>query len=79
MPPDRPDRTSPDADESARFRRIWTLAWPTLLYSVLELSLGVADLLMVRGLGHEATAAIGLTRQISRFSSRRRRWPWPPG
>ena len=32
---------------------------------MLELSLGVADLLMVRGLGHEATAAIGLTRQIA--------------
>ena len=47
------------------FRRIWAIAWPTLLYNVLELSLGVADLLMVRGLGHEATAAIGLTRQIA--------------
>ena len=47
------------------FRRIWSLAWPTVLYSVLELSLGVADLLMVRGLGQDATAAIGLTRQIA--------------
>ena len=47
------------------FRRIWSLAWPTVVYSVLELSLGLADLLMVRGLGHEATAAIGLTRQIA--------------
>ncbi len=47
------------------FRRIWSLAWPTVLYSVLELSLGLADLLMVRGLGQEATAAIGLTRQIA--------------
>ncbi len=65
MPPDRPDRASDDAPESALFRRIWALAWPTLLYNVLELSLGTADLLMVRGLGHEATAAIGLTRQIA--------------
>ena len=46
------------------FRRIWSLAWPTVLYSLLELSLGLADLLMVRGLGQDATAAIGLTRQI---------------
>ena len=47
------------------YRRIWALAWPTLVYSVLELSLGVADFLMVRGLGAEATAAIGLNRQIT--------------
>ena len=65
MPPAPPDPASDDAPESAPFRRIWSLAWPTLLYSVLELGLGVADLLMVRGLGHEATAAIGLTRQIA--------------
>ena len=65
MPPDRPDPAPDAAGESVLFRRIWALAWPTLLYNVLELSLGVADLLMVRGLGHEATAAIGLTRQIA--------------
>ena len=57
MPSDRLD--------PATFRRIWLLAWPTVLYSVLELSLGLADLVMVRGLGQEATAAIGLTRQIA--------------
>ena len=54
---DRPDR--------AMYQRIWSLAWPTVVYSVLELSLGIADLVMVRGLGQEATAAIGLTRQIA--------------
>ena len=47
------------------YRRIWSLAWPTVVYSLLELSLGLADLLMVRGLGREATAAIGLDRQIT--------------
>jgi putative MATE family efflux protein len=47
------------------YRQIWALAWPTVLYSVLELSLGLADLIMVRGLGQEATAAIGLARQIT--------------
>ncbi len=47
------------------FRRIWSLAWPTVVYSVLELSLGAADFLMVRGLGSDASAAIGLNRQIT--------------
>ena len=65
MPPAPSNHASDPAAESVLFRRIWALAWPTLLYNVLELSLGVADLLMVRGLGHEATAAIGLTRQIA--------------
>ena len=57
MPLNAPDRDS--------FRRIWSLAWPTVAYSLLELSLGLADLVMVRGLGHEATAAIGLNRQVT--------------
>ncbi len=57
-----PDAVSTDPGS---YRRIWALAWPTLVYSVLELSLGVADFLMVRGLGSEATAAIGLNRQVT--------------
>ena len=65
MPPDRPEPPLDRTPGSAMYGRIWALAWPTLLYNVLELSLGVADLLMVRGLGFEATAAIGLTRQIA--------------
>ena len=48
-------------------RRIWALAWPTVIYSFLELSLGLADLLMIRALGQDATAAIGLSRQITFF------------
>lgn len=62
-----PDSASDPAAGGSRgsYRRIWALAWPTLVYSVLELSLGVADFLMVRGLGAEATAAIGLNRQIT--------------
>ena len=59
-----PDSASESTDH-ASYRRIWALAWPTLIYSVLELSLGVADFLMVRGLGSEATAAIGLNRQVT--------------
>ena len=54
-----------DRTDGAMSRRILALAWPTVLYSLLELSLGVADLVMVRGLGFEATAAMGLTRQIA--------------
>ena len=54
-----------DPAERGSYRRIWALAWPTLVYSLLELSLGTADFLMVRGLGSEATAAIGLNRQVT--------------
>ena len=57
--------SAPDSTDGGSYRRIWALAWPTLVYSVLELSLGVADFLMVRGLGSEATAAIGLNRQVT--------------
>ena len=45
--------------------RIWDLSWPTVLFSALEASLGLADLLMVRSLGPEATAAVGVCRQIT--------------
>ena len=57
--------SSPESADRGSYRRIWALAWPTLVYSVLELSLGTADFLMVRGLGSEATAAIGLNRQVT--------------
>ncbi|NOY29636.1 MAG: MATE family efflux transporter [Planctomycetes bacterium] len=46
-------------------RRIWNLSWPTVLLSALEASLGLVDLLMVRSLGSEATAAIGVSRQVT--------------
>ena len=57
--------TSVLPDDRELFRRIWSLAWPTVVYNFLEMSLGLADLLMVRSLGQEATAAIGLNRQIT--------------
>lgn len=56
---------APGAADRDSFRRIWALAWPTVVYSVLELSLGAADFLMVRGLGRDASAAIGLNRQVT--------------
>ncbi|MCY4028623.1 MAG: MATE family efflux transporter [Acidobacteria bacterium] len=60
-----PNAAAPGTADGESFRRIWSLAWPTVVYSVLELSLGAADFLMVRGLGRDASAAIGLNRQIT--------------
>jgi Na+-driven multidrug efflux pump len=47
------------------FRRIWSLSWPMVVYNLLEMTVGFVDLLMVRPFGPEATAAIGLSRQIT--------------
>ena len=60
-----PNSAAPGTADGDSFRRIWSLAWPTVVYSLLELSLGAADFLMVRGLGRDASAAIGLNRQIT--------------
>ena len=49
----------------AVFRLVWNLAWPTVLHSLLVLTVGLADLIMVRPLGLEATAALGLARQVA--------------
>ena len=54
-----------DQNDRDLFRRIWSLAWPTVLYSVLEMTVGFVDLLMVRGFGPSATAAIGVARQVA--------------
>ena len=45
--------------------RVWSMAWPTVLHGLLESSMGVVDLLMVRPLGPDATAAIGIARQVA--------------
>lgn len=47
------------------FRRIGALALPTVTYNLLEMTLGLADLAMVRSFGSDATAAIGLVRQLT--------------
>ena len=47
------------------FRRIWSLSWPMVVYNLLEMTVGFVDLLMVRSFGPEATAAIGVSRQIT--------------
>ena len=45
-------------------RRVWNLSWPTVIWSGLEACLGLTDLVMVRSLGPEATAAVGVSRQV---------------
>ncbi|MCH7685228.1 MAG: MATE family efflux transporter [Planctomycetes bacterium] len=47
------------------FRRIWSLSWPMVVYNLLEMTVGFVDLLMVRPFGPEATAAIGVSRQVT--------------
>ncbi len=54
-----------DATRRELCRRIWSLAWPTVLFAALEMTVGLADLLMVRPLGPAATAAIGVSRQVT--------------
>ncbi len=44
---------------------IWKLAWPTVVYSLLQAMVGIADLYMVKGLGPAALSAVGITRQIT--------------
>lgn len=50
---------------SELIRRVWSLSWPAVIWSALEASLGLADLVMVRSLGAEATAAVGISRQVT--------------
>jgi putative MATE family efflux protein len=54
-----------DPSDRALFRRIWALTWPMVVYNVLELTVGLVDLLMVRPFGPPATAAVGVGRQVT--------------
>ncbi|OWZ84928.1 MATE family efflux transporter [Natranaerobius trueperi] len=45
-------------------RGVWYLAWPIVIQSLLHVFMGMADLRMVSGLGHEAIAAVGIGRQV---------------
>ncbi|MBP86895.1 MAG: hypothetical protein CMJ64_09285 [Planctomycetaceae bacterium] len=47
------------------FQRIWSLSWPIVVYNVLEMAVGFVDFLMVRPFGPAATAAMGLSRQVT--------------
>ncbi len=54
-----------DSTDFALFRRIWELSWPIVIYNVLELTIGIVDFLMVRPFGPSATAALGMSRQVT--------------
>ena len=47
------------------FRRIWSFSWPIIVYNILEMTVGFVDFFMVRPFGPEATAAMGLGRQVT--------------
>lgn len=54
-----------DPADRLLLRRIWSLTWPTILSNALELSVGLVDLLLVSPFGPSATAAIGISRQVT--------------
>ncbi len=54
-----------DSTDRDLFRRIWRMTWPMVVYNLLEMTVGLVDFLMVRPLGSPATAAIGLSRQVT--------------
>ena len=45
-------------------RVVWRLAWPTVVYSLLQTLVGLVDVYMVGRLGPEAIAAVGFSLQI---------------
>ena len=47
------------------FQRIWTLSWPIVICNLLEMTVGFVDFFMVRSFGPAATAAMGLSRQVT--------------
>ncbi len=44
--------------------RLWEMAWPTVMYSLMETGVGLVDIYFAGYLGAEAVAAIGFSRQI---------------
>ena len=44
--------------------RVWQLAWPTVIYSLLQTLVGLVDIYMVGRLGKDAIAAVGFSQQI---------------
>ncbi|MEX1057731.1 MAG: MATE family efflux transporter [Natronospirillum sp.] len=57
--------SSPVIDPRRLLREVWSLALPVALQSALVASLGVADVLMVSGLGETAVGAVGLGSKIN--------------
>jgi putative MATE family efflux protein len=46
------------------WRDIWTISWPTVVYSLLETVVGLVDIYFAGFLGAEVVAAVGFARQI---------------
>ncbi len=44
--------------------QVWRLAWPTVVYSLLQTLVGLVDIYMVGRLGKDAIAAVGFSQQI---------------
>jgi putative MATE family efflux protein len=54
-----------DASDRALLRSIWSLTWPMVLSNALEMTVALVDLRLVRPFGPAATAAIGVSRQVT--------------
>lgn len=50
--------------DSKFLKPIWKLSWPTVVYTLLESSVGLIDIYLVSYIGADAVAAIGFSRQI---------------
>lgn len=50
--------------QSELLRQLWSMSWPTVLYSLLESAVGLADIFLASFLGAGAIAAIGFSQQI---------------
>jgi Na+-driven multidrug efflux pump len=54
-----------DPADRRLYQRVWSLTWPLVASSALELAVGLIDLWFVRPFGPPATAAIGVGRQVT--------------
>jgi MATE family multidrug resistance protein len=52
-------------DKHGIYKKILVLALPTVAYNIIEMSLGLTDLFMVRSFGTAASAALGVNRQVT--------------
>lgn len=62
---EKQESSLPGPTNQELFRRIWSLSWPIVIYNLLEMTVGFVDFFMVRPFGPAATAAIGLSRQVT--------------
>jgi putative MATE family efflux protein len=45
-------------------QKVWTISWPTVIYSLMETGVGLVDIYLAGYVGDNAVASIGLCRQI---------------